>query len=234
MNLKQDLERELLTAETAFAILEEQGGHRRVPGGLQVALQYANALDDSGLHEDAVELYEGLLADVESWYAGPHQDKDLVRGNLGLALLNVGRFDEAVELTVQAHDGHVARGDDPGAMAYSTRMALTAFLQSGRLEEGVEWSEGLILPSFPEARREGCHLLRGRMLSALGRHDEALAELLPTVDSAAGRVAPGAELVVEALEAVVASLEATGDERAARYREALERQRAAPDADGSR
>lgn len=217
MYLGTDRARELELARQAHADLELLGPERAVDAH-QIELQLGNALDDAGRPEEAIEVYERLLPFALERFGGKNTFVSLVRMNLGLALTNVGRSDEAVDLEVQAFDEVLELEGWGPTSVLILRSALSAFEHAGRIEEGLEWSDPFADDIPDDFDGWPIRIQRGAMLSALGRHEEALAELLPSYDLMLEQAGNGTGFLTGPGQALLRSLEALGDARLEHYR----------------
>jgi arylsulfatase A-like enzyme/Flp pilus assembly protein TadD len=109
----------------------------------------------------------GLVAFLAACGGGPAGEDDLERAR---RLLESGRAAEAAELLAP-----VAETGDPGQVLLAARAAIEA----DRLGQAVEWLERC-RSDYPEARE--VTIAYARLITRLGRYDEALAALEPLVE----------------------------------------------------
>ena len=106
----------------------------------------AGAYEDVGRFDEAIELFERVLAEQER-VLGPDHPKTLtVRNNLAGAYRSVGRFDEAIELfeRVLADQERVLGPDHPDTLGTRNNLAV-AYHSAGRFDEAIDAWEELLL-----------------------------------------------------------------------------------------
>ena len=113
------------------------------PDTLMVRNNLAFAYRSVGRFDEAIELYERVLAD-QKWVLGPdHPNTLTTRSNLAGAYRSVGRFDEAIELFewVLADRVRVLGPDHPDTLATRNNLAF-AYHSAGHFDEAVNaWEE---------------------------------------------------------------------------------------------
>ena len=120
------------------------------PDTLMVRNNLAFAYRSVGRFDEAIELYERVLAD-QKWVLGPdHPNTLTTRSNLAGAYRSVGRFDEAIELFewVLADRVRVLGPDHPDTLATRNNLAF-AYHSAGHFDEAVNAWEELL----PDCRR---------------------------------------------------------------------------------
>ena len=120
------------------------------PDTLMVRNNLAFAYRSVGRFDEAIELYERVLADQERVLGPDHPDTLITRNNLAGAYHSVGRFDEAIELFewVLADRVRVLGPDHPDTLATRNNLAF-AYHSAGHFDEAVNAWEELL----PDCRR---------------------------------------------------------------------------------
>ena len=150
------------------------------PDTLMVRNNLAFAYRSVGRFDEAIELYERVLAD-QKWVLGPdHPNTLTTRSNLAGAYRSVGRFDEAIELFewVLADRVRVLGPDHPKTLTTCNNLAV-AYHSAGRFDEAIELYERVLAdqervlgPDHPDTLITRNNLA-GAYHSA-GRFDEAI------------------------------------------------------------
>jgi len=150
------------------------------PDTLMVRNNLAFAYHSVGRFDEAIELYERVLAD-QKWVLGPdHPNTLTTRSNLAGAYRSVGRFDEAIELyeRVLADQERVLGPDHPKTLTTRNNLAV-AYHSAGRFDEAIELFEWVLAdrvrvlgPDHPKTLTT-CNNLAVAYHSA-GRFDEAI------------------------------------------------------------
>ncbi len=150
------------------------------PDTLMVRNNLAFAYRSVGRFDEAIELYERVLAD-QKWVLGPdHPNTLTTRSNLAGAYRSVGRFDEAIELFewVLADRVRVLGPDHPKTLTTCNNLAV-AYHSAGRFDEAIELFEWVLAdrvrvlgPDHPKTLTT-CNNLAVAYHSA-GRFDEAI------------------------------------------------------------
>ena len=115
------------------------------PDTLMVRNNLAFAYRSVGRFDEAIELYERVLAD-QKWVLGPdHPNTLTTRSNLAGAYRSVGRFDEAIELFewVLADRVRVLGPDHPKTLTTCNNLAV-AYHSAGRFDEAIELFEWVL------------------------------------------------------------------------------------------
>ena len=115
------------------------------PDTLMVRNNLAFAYHSVGRFDEAIELYERVLADQER-VLGPDHPKTLTTcNNLAVAYHSAGRFDEAIELyeRVLADQERVLGPDHPDTLATRNNLA-AAYHSVGRFGEAIELYERVL------------------------------------------------------------------------------------------
>ena len=120
------------------------------PDTLMVRNNLAFAYRSVGRFDEAIELYERVLADQERVLGPDHPDTLITRNNLAGAYHSAGRFDEAIELFewVLADRVRVLGPDHPDTLATRNNLAF-AYHSAGHFDEAVNAWEELL----PDCRR---------------------------------------------------------------------------------
>ncbi len=127
-----------LTLEAALAQSEEEWAAHLA---LRVRVARAQALEEVGSVEAAIELDRALLADPLL----PHLDDsaivtDVLRHNLAYALLQTGSFTEAENLIRQTLESESSRlGEDHPQTLYTKKVLGQTLHRQGLLEEAAQW-----------------------------------------------------------------------------------------------
>ena len=150
------------------------------PDTLMVRNNLAFAYRSVGRFDEAIELYERVLAD-QKWVLGPdHPNTLTTRSNLAGAYRSVGRFDEAIELFewVLADRVRVLGPDHPKTLTTCNNLAV-AYHSAGRFDEAIELYERVLAdqervlgPDHPDTL-----ITRSNLAGAyrsVGRFDEAI------------------------------------------------------------
>ena len=150
------------------------------PDTLMVRNNLAFAYRSVGRFDEAIELYERVLAD-QKWVLGPdHPNTLTTRSNLAGAYRSVGRFDEAIELFewVLADRVRVLGPDHPKTLTTCNNLAV-AYHSAGRFDEAIELFEWVLAdrvrvlgPDHPKTLTT-CNNLAFAYRS-VGRFDEAI------------------------------------------------------------
>ena len=180
------------------------------PDTLMVRNNLAFAYRSVGRFDEAIELYERVLADQERVLGPDHPDTLTVRNNLAFAYHSAGRFGEAIELfeRVLADQERVLGPDHPGTL--TTRNSLAgAYEDVGRFGEAIELFERVLAdqervlgPDHPDTLNARDNLALA--YDAVGRLAEAInvwEELLPDCRRLLGPEHPLTKLVQKNLEA---------------------------------
>ena len=120
------------------------------PKTLTTCNNLAVAYHSAGRFDEAIELYERVLADQERVLGPDHPDTLITRNNLAGAYHSAGRFDEAIELFewVLADRVRVLGPDHPDTLATRNNLAF-AYHSAGHFDEAVNAWEELL----PDCRR---------------------------------------------------------------------------------
>ena len=115
------------------------------PDTLTTRNNLAFAYHSAGRFNEAIELYERVLADRVRVLGPDHPDTLTVRNNLALAYDSVGRFGEAIELFEQvlADRVRVLGADHPDTLAVRNNLA-GAYKSVGRFGEAIDALEKLL------------------------------------------------------------------------------------------
>ena len=150
------------------------------PDTLMVRNNLAFAYRSVGRFDEAIELYERVLADQERVLGPDHPDTLITRNNLAGAYHSAGRFDEAIELFewVLADRVRVLGPDHPKTLTTCNNLAV-AYHSAGRFDEAIELFEWVLAdrvrvlgPDHPKTLTT-CNNLAVAYHSA-GRFDEAI------------------------------------------------------------
>ena len=150
------------------------------PDTLMVRNNLAFAYRSVGRFDEAIELYERVLADQERVLGPDHPDTLITRNNLAGAYHSAGRFDEAIELFewVLADRVRVLGPDHPKTLTTCNNLAF-AYRSVGRFDEAIELYERVLAdqervlgPDHPDTLITRNNLA-GAYHSA-GRFDEAI------------------------------------------------------------
>ena len=180
------------------------------PDTLMVRNNLAFAYHSVGRFDEAIELYERVLAD-QKWVLGPdHPNTLTTRSNLAGAYRSVGRFDEAIELyeRVLADQERVLGPDHPDTLATRNNLA-GAYRSVGRFGEAIELYERVLAdrvrvlgPDHPDTLATRNNLAFA--YHSAGHFDEAVnawEELLPDCRRVLGLEHPLTKQVEKNLEA---------------------------------
>ncbi len=196
-------------AEEAYSIFqtldpEKQVYHHRIP------LQYANALDDNGYHEEAVDIYRRLLDRSLEWPGERGSQTQMILMNMGIALNRMEEYEEALDLLIESYeiaaDIRVANYENERAIAL--RNALDAFIDVDRCEDGLEWSEDLTVNLPDNYNGWSALVTRGVMLEQVERFEEAQKLLQPNFLKLERVLIAGHGLLVESGQSLVRVLDA--------------------------
>lgn len=221
-------EGELATAREAYDLALEIG-LERLDNPLDFPLQLANALDDSGRAEEAVDLYRETLGKAVQWYGPEDKNTLMLQFNLGLAETKLGHTDEAVARLTAAFEGlsrlqrSLVASDDMLAL----KGLLGACRAAGRAEEGLLWCDEHVTWFSDDFNGWLAQLARAQLLAEVGVFEEALELARPAYEKIARQLPAGHLHRVEALRTLVTSSE--GLERldeAAAYRAQLREEEA--------
>ena len=142
-----DLGIEYKTVELSAAVevIEDVLGPNH-PDTLATRNNLAFAYDSVGRFDEAIELYERVLADQERVLGPDHPDTLTSRNNLASAYDSVERFDEAIELyeRVLADQERVLGPDHPDTLTTRNNLA-GAYDSVGRFDEAIDAWEELLL-----------------------------------------------------------------------------------------
>ena len=173
------------------------------PDTLTTRNNLAFAYHSAGRFDEAIELFEQVLAEQERVLGPDHPDTLATRNNLAGAYHSAGRFDEAIELYEQVLDDRVwvLGPDHPKTLTTRNNLA-GAYRFAGRFGEAIELFERVLAdrvrvlgPDHPDTLTT-CNNLAGAYYS-VGRFDDAI-ELLGRV---LGPEHPLTKLVQKNLEA---------------------------------
>ena len=180
------------------------------PDTLMVRNNLAFAYRSVGRFDEAIELYERVLAD-QKWVLGPdHPNTLTTRSNLAGAYRSVGRFDEAIELFewVLADRVRVLGPDHPKTLTTCNNLAV-AYHSAGRFDEAIELFEWVLAdrvrvlgPDHPDTLATRNNLAFA--YHSAGHFDEAVnawEELLPDCRRVLGLEHPLTKQVEKNLEA---------------------------------
>jgi len=215
-----DRSRELANAEEAF-LLARDSGFENFIWPLLLYEQYANALDDIGRPEEAIDLYEEAIVKSTAWYGSASRETAGLEQNLAITLLRTGHVERARELLLPAYEQlRISFGPSSANALLVLRSILLTYAVSDRLDEGLMWLEPH-LPEIPDVFNGWLvQLVRGQMMTGLGLHEQALEILQPTFEKVAQSLPRGNEHLLDALEALAVSCEALGRTAdAERYRD---------------
>ena len=159
------------------------------PDTLMVRNNLAFAYHSVGRFDEAIELYERVLAD-QKWVLGPdHPNTLTTRSNLAGAYRSVGRFDEAIELyeRVLADQERVLGPDHPKTLTTCNNLAV-AYHSAGRFDEAIELYERVLAdqervlgPDHPDTlitrnNLAGAYRSVGRFGEAIELYERVLAD----------------------------------------------------------
>lgn len=217
MYLGNDYERELQYAREAMELAERLG----VEGEsyLKTKMQLANALDDMARSDESIPLYQECLETRRSWYGDRHPGTIITAMNLGVALVRADRPEEAVEVLEETYriSREVQGAANEDTMLTAQNLA-DLYETLERYDQGIEFLEKA-LPDAPDNLRGWIlHLQYGFLLSAAGRHAEAVDVLTEYFDRTAQALPPGHEALRLSAENLARNFEALGnDEEAAAW-----------------
>ena len=150
------------------------------PDTLNTRSNLAGAYRSVGRFDEAIELFERVLAEQERVLGPDHPDTLTVRNNLADAYHSAGRFDEAIELFERVLVGceRVLGPDHPDTLGTRSNLAF-AYHSAGRFDEAIELFERVLVgcervlgPDHPDTL-----IVRNNLAGAYhfaGRFDEAI------------------------------------------------------------
>ncbi|MFO1270918.1 MAG: GGDEF domain-containing protein [Rubrivivax sp.] len=144
-------------------------------------LAAAVALSRAGETAAGLERYREVLAFYEA--AGDHFGAMQLRNNIGIALKNLGRHEEALEPLRRAASDAADLGDS-GARAVALSNLAEPLARLGRLAEALAAADEALAGLLKAGYRAGethVRALRGQLLAALGDADAAAAEFEHTL-----------------------------------------------------
>lgn len=138
------------------------------PNLLRASGNYANALRGSGQPRRAVDLYTGILTDLQRTYGNDHPSIRLARGNLASALYESGEYETALKHASEA----VRWWNDSGVTLHRGRLqdmqtAASILRELKRPQEALVFEEEII-EAIAALKIDGDRL-HGRALSNLAR-----------------------------------------------------------------
>ena len=179
------IEYKMVELSAAVGVIEDVLGPDH-PDTLSARNNLPGAYEDVGRFDEAIELYERVLADRVRVLGPDHPDTLGTRNNLAFAYHSAGRFDEAIELFewVLADRVRVLGPDHPDTLGTRNNLAF-AYHSAGRFDEAIElfeWvladQERVLGPDHPKTLTVRNNL--GSAYHSAGRFDEAI-ELLGQV-----------------------------------------------------
>ena len=150
------------------------------PDTLNTRSNLAGAYRSVGRFDEAIELFEQVLAEQERVLGPDHPDTLIVRNNLAGAYHFAGRFDEAIELFERVLVGceRVLGPDHPDTLGTRSNLAF-AYHSAGRFDEAIELFERVLAdrvrvlsPDHPDTLATRNDLAVA--YRSVGRFDEAI------------------------------------------------------------
>jgi len=150
------------------------------PDTLNTRSNLAGAYRSVGRFDEAIELFERVLAEQERVLGPDHPDTLTVRNNLADAYHSAGRFDEAIELFERVLVGceRVLGPDHPDTLIVRNNLA-GAYHFAGRFDEAIELfervlaeQERVLSPDHPDTLNTRSNLAVA--YRSVGRFDEAI------------------------------------------------------------
>ena len=170
---------EALTLEGVVSVVNEVLGADH-PDVLASRHSLAGAYESAGRLDEAIPLYEEVLADSARVLGPDHPDTLTSRGNLAYAYRAAGRLDEAIPLfeEVLADSARVLGPDHPHTLASRAGLA-GAYESVGRLDEAIPLFEEVVADSARVLGPDHLHTLSSRnnfasAYESVGRLDEAI------------------------------------------------------------
>lgn len=211
----------------ALELTEEAFGDDH-PATATAAMNYANAVGDSGDFDEALRLHRNALALGESLLGPTHPDVGLSLANLGAALLEAGRHRESIDALqrsiglLEGLPGHQeALGITETLIASALRSRGAPEIALPHLRRGIALMAEVHGAEHP--RVGGVTINLGNLLSVLGRREEADREYVRALRILRTGLGPEHPNVASALSARAILLYEMGDGESAiaMLREAL-------------
>ena len=138
------IEYKMVELSAAVGVIEDVLGPDH-PDTLSARNNLPGAYEDVGRFDEAIELYERVLADRVRVLGPDHPDTLGTRNNLAFAYHSAGRFDEAIELFewVLADRVRVLGPDHPDTLGTRNNLAF-AYHSAGRFDEAIELFEWVL------------------------------------------------------------------------------------------